>query len=315
MAFCTNCGQELSNDAKFCPSCGVATQKETSGNERKTIYDGEIHKCPNCGEVLKSFESFCPSCNFELRGKESSSTVAEFVKKCELLDKKKSILLIKKKQKLKGNALLPVEEEKIALISNFIIPNTREDIFEFLILSSTNVLKKASSDASKHEQYLHNEMKKAWKIKFEQAYEKAKKCLLDENDLIEIERYYEKTIIVPRRRRVCIIVLISILVISFYGIMAAVITCGAMEETKANRDPNAIEISISYDDVKGMPYEEAVEFFEEKGFTNIETVKDSGFNIFGMSGTVKKVTVDGDSSFSADDKAYKDSTIVIFYYE
>ena len=52
MAFCINCGQELTEDAKFCANCGQAVGNNSSTSQRKTVYDGELHKCPNCGELF-----------------------------------------------------------------------------------------------------------------------------------------------------------------------------------------------------------------------------------------------------------------------
>ena len=47
MAFCINCGQELAEGAKFCASCGNAVDASQNGakEQRKTVYDGELHKC------------------------------------------------------------------------------------------------------------------------------------------------------------------------------------------------------------------------------------------------------------------------------
>ena len=56
MAFCVNCGQQLGEGAKFCTNCGqTVTTHKTESSERKTVYDGEIHKCPNCGEIIDAF--------------------------------------------------------------------------------------------------------------------------------------------------------------------------------------------------------------------------------------------------------------------
>ena len=55
MAFCINCGQELAEGAKFCANCGKAVTGENTTSQRKTVYEGNLHKCPNCGEVLNSF--------------------------------------------------------------------------------------------------------------------------------------------------------------------------------------------------------------------------------------------------------------------
>lgn len=66
MAFCINCGQELAEGAKFCANCGKAVTGESTISQRKTVYEGNLHKCPNCGEVLNSFVTNCPTCGHEI---------------------------------------------------------------------------------------------------------------------------------------------------------------------------------------------------------------------------------------------------------
>ena len=85
MAFCINCGQELVEGAKFCANCGKAVGASQNGAEgqRKTVYDGELHKCPNCGERLDSFVTTCPVCGYELRGAKVTSVVNELAQKLE----------------------------------------------------------------------------------------------------------------------------------------------------------------------------------------------------------------------------------------
>lgn len=120
MPFCMNCGKEIPEGAKFCASCGTAIgtiKKEEP--QRKTTYDGEIHKCPNCGEILKSFMPNCPSCGYEIRTVNSSnSPVNELARRIE-----------------NATSL----EMKIELITNFYVPNTKEDIYEFFILAVSNL--------------------------------------------------------------------------------------------------------------------------------------------------------------------------------
>ena len=141
MAFCINCGQELMAGAKFCANCGkaVGTSQNEAKEQRKTVYDGELHKCPNCGERLDSFVTACPACGYELRGAKVTSVVNELAQK---LERTKSV------------------EQKIDLIRNFHIPNTKEDIYEFFILATSNM----SADGYDV---------KAWYAKLEQAYQKA----------------------------------------------------------------------------------------------------------------------------------------------
>ena len=78
MAFCINCGQELVEGSRFCANCGKAVGENNINSQRKSVYEGEIHKCPTCGEVLSAFAVTCPSCDFEFRGKKASDSVREF---------------------------------------------------------------------------------------------------------------------------------------------------------------------------------------------------------------------------------------------
>lgn len=122
MAFCVRCGKELASEARFCANCGTSVVVEQiqnkTGNQQKTVYDGRVHKCPNCGEQLDSFVTTCPVCNYELRGVQTTSCVHELAQKLE-----------------KTNS----DELKAELISNFYIPNTKEDIYEFFILAYSYV--------------------------------------------------------------------------------------------------------------------------------------------------------------------------------
>lgn len=313
MAFCTNCGQQVADGAKFCANCGTPITQSNTKTERKTVFDGEIHKCPRCGEVLKAFETVCPTCKFEIRGTKSSSAVSELVRNIEELDRKNydDSFIKRIKRKLDGTKLSPIEEQKISLISNFPIPNTKEDILEFMILSSSHILaKKPSGDISEHDELLYKELKKAWKMKFEQAYDKAKICIKNDEDRTEIEQCYNKTIVEPKKKRkkTTKIVLLSVFIPLFLIITSIVLI------TTLTADQNAIKAGVSYDDVEGQYYEDVIEIFEKNGFTNIEARED-GWHLFHKSGTVKSVTIDGKEEFYSFSKFSKDAKIIILYYE
>ena len=101
MGFCIKCGHALAEGAHFCGNCGVAIgEAHTESEQRKSVYDGELHKCPNCAEMLNSFMSSCPSCGYEVRGSKSKSRVDELATKLELAES---------------------AEQKISIIRNFYI--------------------------------------------------------------------------------------------------------------------------------------------------------------------------------------------------
>lgn len=59
---CSECGNEISSSAKFCPQCGAS---------------GEQHFCPECGVKLKGNEVDCPECGFPLTKKTASNIITE----------------------------------------------------------------------------------------------------------------------------------------------------------------------------------------------------------------------------------------------
>ena len=143
MVFCKNCGKELRAGARFCGNCGTqtGTNQTQNGEKRRQEYAGKLIKCPACGERVQSFVAVCPCCGHELRNVSSTDSVKELMKTLETAK---------------------TDSVKAGMIRTFPIPNTREDILEFMILASTNI-----------ENSFQMEVAEAWIVKFEQAYEKS----------------------------------------------------------------------------------------------------------------------------------------------
>ena len=216
--FCSYCGNKLGHGARFCKQCGKAvvqntratsennTKNETSNEEfshepnteRKTVYEGKLHKCPNCGELLDAFRSNCPSCGYEIRNAHSSSSVRELAQKLERIESEQMAPVEERKSLMKmvfGKDLKKegeVEEaqkrfdehkrqQKANLIINFSVPNTREDILEFMILASSNINVKKGID---------DEVTKAWISKLDQVYEKAKLLLVNDPSFAQIKNIF-----------------------------------------------------------------------------------------------------------------------------
>lgn len=172
MSFCMNCGQQLPKGAKFCSNCGTAMgDVKTEATQHQQELTEKIVKCPSCGENIPSFTAICPSCGSELRTTKVSSTIHEFVAKLEQIEANREK---KETGLLKGNVneLTKTDEQKINIIRNFAIPNTKEDIYEFMILASSNINTKLwlEGDVSTVAQQAESS---AWLAKFEQAYQKA----------------------------------------------------------------------------------------------------------------------------------------------
>ena len=161
MPFCTNCGAEITEGDKFCMKCGTANNR--MGNERKSVYDGEIHKCPNCGETLTAFAPVCPACGYEIRGKSAVDSIQSFYRDLNMAQ---------------------TTEQKDHMIRNFPIPNAKEDIIEFMILASSNILGEDKRD-----------IYEAWLAKFEQAYQKALILFAGDSDFARVQQIYSNCLI------------------------------------------------------------------------------------------------------------------------
>ena len=197
MGFCIKCGQTLAEGAHFCSNCGVAVGETNTGtSQRKTVYDGELYKCPNCAERLDSFKSFCPTCGYELRGTKGASVVKEFSEKLEQIEntreEQKSNFFTGILNALEDERLNKADERKINFIRSFSIPNTKEDIFEFMILAGSNIEIDLSGTEGRVGNSPQRAVSDAWLAKFEQAYEKARFSFSDSPDFIKIKELYEK---------------------------------------------------------------------------------------------------------------------------
>ncbi len=264
--YCRNCGEKLMPNSKFCNYCGTPTEdtidkknvveekkNETSREElteRKMVYDGKIHKCPNCGEVLNSFVTNCPACGYELRDSKNSSAVEELSRKLEEIEQNRD--RTKVSTKILGafnlsDGLTKTDEQKISLIRNFPIPNTKEDLYEFLILSKSNI----EIDLYENTQIKSARLaiSDAWKAKFEQAYQKAKLLLKNDDRMAEIDLMYKEInkSISKAKRKTWVIIgeSFGVLVVTYALIFGTIgLTGGFSSDKSKNNNTNSESVSI-----------------------------------------------------------------------
>jgi len=197
MAFCTNCGHQLADGAKFCFECGakVNIQELSQDESRKVAYDGEIHKCPNCGDILDAYESVCKACGYEQRGSKATSSVQELAIKLQEIEENR--VTSKKHSAFGFGQNTEIDQQKINLIRSFVIPNTKEDILEFAVLAASNVDTNAYDDSYSSVFSPRNahrrEVSEAWLAKLKQAYQKAKLVFAGDPRITEIQSLYDST--------------------------------------------------------------------------------------------------------------------------
>ena len=201
--FCSSCGAKIDKDARFCKSCGRAlyeddTFSQEKKSEKRVKFGGMVHNCPCCGDILNSFVTNCPSCGYEVREARPTSSVKELVTKLESIESRQMPIIEEKKSLMKmvfGKDLKDEDEiqeatrrfenqkiqEKVNVIINYPVPNTKEDILEFMILATSNINTKLGID---------DDLSKAWIQKMEQVYQRAELTIKNSRDLNPIKNLY-----------------------------------------------------------------------------------------------------------------------------
>lgn len=80
--FCSRCGAELPDGAKFCNKCGEKTLGEKIKEEnRETVQETETYRnknlmyCPDCEKKVSINAETCPNCGCRLRKKKSYAKI------------------------------------------------------------------------------------------------------------------------------------------------------------------------------------------------------------------------------------------------
>lgn len=175
-------------------------EKQQSINTKpKSEKLGGVKKCPACGSEVQSFQINCVACNHEFNNIDANVSI------------QKLFTLLNECENERGNQEFSVGsalgnmfarayglgggdkviEKKKSIISGFPIPNTREDILEFLALAMPNSKQKGSFFTKQQpENKSHNDLAPTWFSKCEQIIMKARFSMkYDKKTLEEIEHY------------------------------------------------------------------------------------------------------------------------------
>lgn len=223
--FCANCGEKLAVGSKFCNACGTpvgsvvteaantvaelpkpvvespkpAVPVKMPNTQRQQEYVGTVLKCPNCGSPISRTTVICPACGYHITDQTAVSSVQAF---------NDQLMAIEATRKTSPLGIFSsygpadaVDKRKLALIRNFPIPNTIDDITEFLMLAIANIdvnLSKKSFTNS----YASNAgtevfatgmpraISNAWVSKMQQAYQKAKVMFPNDPAFTRLQQTY-----------------------------------------------------------------------------------------------------------------------------
>lgn len=212
-SFCVNCGSKIIQGAKFCQSCGTQIESNvvppiqqappihdySNGAQRQQEFAGKVLKCPNCGGIISQTTAICPECGMRITGQAAVSSVENF---------NKQLMYIENSRKKAGfrtifnsNAVDHVDQKKLSLIRSFPIPNTVDDILEFMMLAVVNIdvglskktmIDKLLGDQKQSESSLtiSKTISDAWISKMQQTYQKAELSFPNDPAFLNIKQIY-----------------------------------------------------------------------------------------------------------------------------
>ena len=194
--------------------------------------NGELKKCSSCGAIVPSFSTKCANCDMEYRNVEASKNSIKFFEKLDELESQRTESLFQSTNSSSSFSvgalfkwwffwwiLIPlklitflinktkpanwsvIDQKKEEMILNFPVPNSKEDIIEFITLSVSKINKisifKWLSDEGK---YL-NKWNKIWIKKCVQVFNKAKFTMLDDPKSLQAieELLIENKILNPKK--------------------------------------------------------------------------------------------------------------------
>ena len=151
----------------------------------------KIEKCPHCGEILNGITAVCPSCGFDLYDAKIPESVLRLTREIEKLEDKRASITVSIATKISGRMDDSIDEKIALLIRNHIVPNTKNDIIEFMLLAAGHMDAKVLAQTDPFFMTA-TVVDKAWESKFQQTYQKAKVAFGDDPDFQKIQEIYDK---------------------------------------------------------------------------------------------------------------------------
>ena len=175
-----------------------ALQKNSQSNYVKY---GDVKKCPACGAIIQSFHTKCSDCGHEFSNVGANVSIGklfDMLNACENERNDEGMSVGKALGSMFANAYGvgggdKILEKKKSIISGFPIPNTKDDILEFLSTAVPNAKQKGNIFTKQQpENKSHNDLAPTWKSKCEQIIMKAKFSMKEDKKTLEEIMAYGK---------------------------------------------------------------------------------------------------------------------------
>lgn len=142
---------------------------------------GDVRKCPACGAMVQSLMTKCPECGHEFVNVEANNTTKKLMQKIDEIQAE-SVNMLKSINSKNENVAIQqrnaiddqIQNRIQQAILNFPIPNTKEDLVEFITLCQGN-----------KQQY-------PWGLKLKQVISKAKVILPNDQEIQALVEQYEE---------------------------------------------------------------------------------------------------------------------------
>lgn len=199
---CKQCGHALKVGSKFCGKCGAPVPNA----ENNAIHPNNTSHCPNCGAVVNRLDVVCRSCGTAITNRNIAMSVNVFASELAKIEAERHTSNNNASRGLFGTGADYEQaygskylDKKISFIQSFPIPNTTEEIVEFILLAMANIdttygNKRYDTDRSAtvgHLYYSEVKMANTWIGKLEQAYNKAMLLFPDNPLFPKIQELYE----------------------------------------------------------------------------------------------------------------------------
>ncbi len=204
---------EMVLDAKIFEKQSSKPQTQVTTPPPQSDKIGDIKKCPSCGAAAQSFSTRCADCGHDFNNLQNTHSIKDFFKDYQLIESKVVLNQNREVGGLMGKLIGNIESigggdwkravftKKKEFIMHFPIPNSREDILEFLTMafplaspakkSKFSGFKKFGAhfgdDHAKNYDFMVAEV---WMQKCEQLIMKSKFAMKDDKKTLDEISYY-----------------------------------------------------------------------------------------------------------------------------